>query len=81
MKEFTPWSCNVREILRTLPIVVGLMGLSSCDKMSELSDKVSSLWSEEEKAEGSVSVVGEKEGKAIIAEESRIVLLEFYSDT
>lgn len=62
-------------------IAFGIIFISSCDKMSELGEKAGNLWSEEEKFDAVVSEVGEKEGKAIIAEESRMVLLEFYSDT
>lgn len=60
-------------------MMVGLCAVTSCDKVSDLTEKVSGLW-EEESTVGVVEV-DEKEGKSIIAEESRLVMVEFYSDT
>lgn len=65
---------------RIVPVMmVGLCAVTSCDKVSDLTEKMSGLW-EEESTVGVVEV-DEKEGKSIIAEESRLVMVEFYSDT
>lgn len=61
-------------------ILAGLCAVTSCDKVSDLTDKVSGLW-EEEKSANAVVEVDEKEGKSIIASEARLVMVEFYSDT
>ncbi|BDS06021.1 hypothetical protein NT6N_10610 [Oceaniferula spumae] len=63
-----------------------LVGVTSCDKVSEITDKAKNLFDDSvQKAESAgsaeVIVVGEDEGKSIIADESRLVLVEFYSDT
>ena len=56
-------------------MMVGLCAVTSCDKVSDLTEKVSGLWEEESTVE--VVEVDEKEGKSIIAEESRLVMVEF----
>lgn len=67
--------------------VTGLVcSLASCDKMSELVATAQNLGSENV-TEGSgdsahsVDSVTESEGLAVISEESRMVVVEFYSDT
>lgn len=74
---FDPWL----RATYVLFVAVGLFGMSSCEKITELSEKVGDLVKSDEGPEKFASVVGEEEGKKIISEESRIVLLEFYSDT
>lgn len=75
-----------------LPVVLATFSLSlvSCDKIKDLAqsatEKVKELKDGKEDVaqyEGVVDVlvVSEKEGKAIIVEESRLVMVEFYSDT
>lgn len=59
----------------------------SCDKASELVDKAKRLVGMDEEGGDSeslaseVTVVGKEEGERIIAEEKRIVIVEYYSDT
>lgn len=70
-------------------VAAGSLFLVSCDKAKELaktaSDKIKDLKSDQsESVEGVVSEVtsvGEAEGKEIIKNEKRLVILEFYSDT
>lgn len=83
MKDILSRPFSLRKASCVLLIVLGVMGMSSCDKASELSEKVSSLWDSEDLGnyDSEVSDVTEQEGKAIISEETRMVLLEFYSDT
>lgn len=69
------------KLYRLIPAAVALFGLASCDKVSDLADKVSGLWSDVSGDGGGVAVVGEEEGRAIIAEEPKLVMVEFYSDT
>jgi len=65
------------------------VSLSSCEKFKEMyRDFADKVKEESEKGDGKkeelssqVSVVREAEGKKIIDEEKRLVILEFYSDT
>lgn len=62
-----------------------VFALASCDKVSHLVDKAKGLvGGNEDSADESnagVEEVNEQEGKAVLAEESRLVMVEFYSDT
>jgi len=71
-------------------VSVSSLSLISCDKAKKLADvtaqKIKELKGEgDEKEDGalvtSVTSVGEAEGKEIIKNEKRLVILEFYSDT
>jgi len=56
--------------------------LASCEKLTEIKGKAMGLLDDvSEKSDSGLNAVGEKEGKAIIADEARLVLVEFYSDT
>lgn len=68
------------------------VSLTSCEKGKKLfqlaTDKVNELRGEDSGAVSdggalvtSVSVVNEKDGKAIVMNERRLVVIEFYSDT
>lgn len=69
-----------------------LLTLTSCDKISDLAGKAKDMTKglvgsdEEEKEANTASAAGvesvdEEEGKTIIKEEARLVVVEFYSDT
>ena len=60
---------------------ISVFSLTSCDKLTELKEKVGDYIGDDDGPDGKTSVVDEKEAKTIIAKESRLVLLEFYSDT
>ena len=64
-------------------LVSGVSILVSCDKVTELTDKMGDLLNSEDSGDynSEVSDVREEEGKEIISEETRMVLLEFYSNT
>ena len=76
--------------LRCLPfaLLAGMvLPLASCDKAKELVGKAKG-WMGGDDAEGEsesaateVITVTEEEGKKIIADEDRMVVVEFYSDT
>ena len=87
-------SSAMKWISTLLPVVAAVFALSlvSCDKVKELyqaaSDKVKEAKGDGEESEASdenlitdVTDVNEKEGKEIIQNESRLVMVEFYSDT
>ncbi|MCP5536049.1 MAG: hypothetical protein H7A51_07405 [Akkermansiaceae bacterium] len=63
------------------------LSLTSCDKVGDWLEQAKGLVSDEEQADAGsqggtgVESVDEKAGKAVIAEESRMVMVEFYSDT
>ena len=79
MKLFR-YACIVLSSVMVLP-------LTSCDKVQDLVGKAKGLVSgdEEGKSEGTptaeVLSVDEARGKEIISSESRMVVVEFYSDT
>lgn len=59
--------------------------LASCDQVSDLVDKAKALLGDDknsaDESNAGVEEVNEQEGKAVLAEESRLVMVEFYSDT
>lgn len=65
------------------------LGITSCDKVKELADNAKSWASDDEEKEQSgggeqvveVQSVDKEKGKSIIANESRLVIVEYYSDT
>lgn len=66
-------------------VAVGVMlALASCDKMADLTDKAKGLLGGDESSAAKVvdvEQVDEAQGKDIIATESRMVIVEFYTDT
>lgn len=68
---------------------LAIFGVTSCDKVKELADNAKSWASDEEDKEQSsgdeqvveVQSVDKAKGKDIIAKESRLVIVEYYSDT
>ncbi len=65
-------------------VVALVVGMASCDKMADLTDKAKGLLGgDESSAAGVVEVeqVDEEQGKGIISTESRMVIVEFYTDT
>ena len=79
------------KILKCFWVFTGMISLSlmtSCDKIKDLTDDAKSLvGGDDEKSEkgnqdATVTSVGKKDGEQIIASEtSRIVMVEYYSDT
>jgi len=71
-------------------VAVCFLSLLSCDKTKELyqsaTDKVKELQESKTDSEladlpSDVAVVNEADGKAVIQDETRLVMLEFYTDT
>lgn len=66
-------------------LVVGMVvGMASCDKMADLTDKAKGLLGGDESSAAKtveVEQVDEEQGKGIISTESRLVVVEFYTDT
>lgn len=73
----------LRPVVFATFLVSGVSILVSCDKVTELTDKMGELLNSEDSVDydSEVSDVREQEGKEIISEETRMVLLEFYSNT
>jgi hypothetical protein len=58
--------------------------LASCDKLADLTDKAKGLLGGDESSDAKVvgvEKVDEEQGKGIISTESRMVIVEFYTDT
>ena len=59
--------------------------LTSCDQVGELVDKAKGFVGDDEdsagKAKAGVDEVNEQQAKGVLAEEPRLVMVEFYSDT
>ena len=83
---------EMKKISVFLPVVTALCALSlvSCDKGKELFQSATDKVNEFKKDDASsvpgalvttVSVVNETDGKAVIMDEMRLVVVEFYSDT
>ena len=76
-------------VFRQFTLVLGAtasLALTSCDKVNGLVDTAKGWISDEEKAESEdlideVTSVNKAEGEEIIANESRLVIVEYYSDT
>ena len=73
----------LRPVVFATFLVSGVSILVSCDKVTELTDKMGELLNSEDSVDydSEVSDVREQEGKEIISEETKMVLLEFYSNT
>ncbi|MFK7911418.1 MAG: hypothetical protein AB8F34_12580 [Akkermansiaceae bacterium] len=74
--------------LATTFLAISALGLASCDKVKDLTDSAKSWFSDDEKEESDgngqtteVVSVDKKEGEEVIASESRLVMVEYYSDT
>ena len=79
---------NLIKKLALGPCLIAVLGLSACDKVKEVASDAKSWLADDDKESGNsgdataeVSSVDKKEGQKIIAEESRLVMVEYYSDT
>lgn len=65
-------------------VVALVVGMASCDKMADLTDKAKGLLGGDESSAAKtveVEQVDEEQGTGIITTESRLVIVEFYTDT
>lgn len=66
---------------------VFLVGLSSCEKVKNAGSSLKEWWGEGDDgssggdATAEVTSVDQEQGESIIAEEERLVMVEYYSDT
>ena len=75
-----------RERFFALMLAAGLsLCMASCDQASELVDKAKGMLggdeAEDKKASAEVQKMDEVEAKKAIAEEARLLMVEFYTDT
>ena len=73
--------CRYGSVALSLTLVVVL---ASCDKLADLTDKAKGLLGGDESSDAKVvevEKVDEGQGKGIISTESRLVIVEFYTDT
>lgn len=54
--------------------------MSSCNKMSELVDRIKDMGGQGS-SHSTVDAMNQKEAQALIANESKLVMVEFYTDT
>ena len=77
---------NRLRLLTISTFAIASLAVTSCDKVKDLAGSAKAWFSDDDgagKGDQVVDVqsVGKKEGLEIIANESRLVMVEFYSDT
>lgn len=83
MKLYLPingQACQFNQLRTMLVGVASLLLITSCDKVNELVDRVKHIGGPSE-AHAGVEPMNHEQAKALIAAESKLVMIEFYTDT
>lgn len=84
MKDFSPTDQAYRGFSRCSMALLCLafaLSLTSCNKVGQLVDRLTDSMGGQADVNATVTEMNEKEAKALISTESKLVIVEFYTDT